>query len=69
MSWWTMPRAKGAAAGRYNKVWALDPVLLLASSKPRNLRQADGEFRKLAVEHLLHKVYEALKAAGKGKAA
>ncbi len=29
----------------------------------RDLRQADddGEFRKLAVEHLLHKVYSALK--------
>jgi type I restriction enzyme R subunit len=26
---------------------------------------ADGEFRKLAMEHLLHKVYEALKGAGK----
>lgn len=30
---------------------------------------ADGEFRKLAVEHLLHKVYEALKKPGKGSAA
>lgn len=29
---------------------------------------ADGEFRKLAVEHLLHKVYKALKRPGKGKA-
>lgn len=27
---------------------------------------ADGEFRKLAVEHLLHKVYGALKGSGKG---
>jgi hypothetical protein len=25
---------------------------------------ADGEFRKLAVEHLLHKVYGALKKTG-----